>query len=386
MRDFHNAMRGGWILAGQGPATVCLADRNEAAIFSDEEIAQWARCPGREPEELPALALVIYRRPTGQARAIRLMRQWRDQRAISSAQWEAWTEDRRREREEAPSRPPEGSGPAAPSPPLPSPPPAPSRPAERPPAPPRPPATEPPRDCAWPAPADGAILSPYGMRTSRQHPGVEVMHGGIDYRGEVGSPVYAIADGTVTHATVNGAPGFGGYGITVVLKHPQWTTQLPGGTRREQMHSLYAHLSRLNVAARENVRAGDVIGYIGNTNGSESHPGTTFETTAEADGREVYSNPHLHFEMAWGSYPRPPVSQAASNPRAERVNPAEFLAGKPPCPRAPQPGAPEQQADPEPSTHTPGDPDRGRSGNALAIGVGLLLGGLILAAVFGGNE
>lgn len=160
------------------------------------------------------------------------------------------------------------------------------------------PETEHPPECAH-APCLGSINSPFGPRTSIQDRSVTRQHQGADLSGQVGDPVYAAAGGTVEHATTNGARGFGCYGRVVVIHHPQW-----GDDR-----TLYAHLSAVYVEPGELVQAGQQIGEIGATNGSEAHPGTTFRDGSCAPGggfraRSGGSGPHLHFEAAPGRYPR----------------------------------------------------------------------------------
>jgi LysM repeat protein len=91
------------------------------------------------------------------------------------------------------------------------------------------------------------------------------IHGynGVDLAASVGTPVGAAAGGEVIVSRSSGWNG--GYGIYVVIKHPNGT------------QTLYAHLSRNAVATGDTVTAGETIGYVGNT------------------GRSTGS--HLHFEV-----------------------------------------------------------------------------------------
>lgn len=213
-------------------------------------------------------------------------------------------------------------------------------------------------------PTAGRLLSGFGERRSRQHPDVFVMHGGADYAGALGTPVVAAADGIVEHATANGARGFGGYGRVVVLKHPQ---MVAGG---ETTRTLYAHLDGHSVERGERVEAGQQIGTVGNTDGSVSQPGSTFPQTAERQGREAFSNPHLHFEVAQGRYPRPAVSQR-TNPRAERKDPELWLGSFPSC------AEPEERPERGPpdgvSSHEPTRPGGFPLWAVFLIGLGLAL-------------
>ncbi len=118
----------------------------------------------------------------------------------------------------------------------------------------------------WLWPARGALVSGFGMRT---HPlfRIRKMHTGVDIAAPWGSPVFAVAPGTVLYAG-----WFGGYGKVVVVDH--------GGG----MSTLYGHLSTISVAAGEQVRAGAVVGRVGST-GFSTGPHLHFEV--RVDGRPV---------------------------------------------------------------------------------------------------
>lgn len=167
-------------------------------------------------------------------------------------------------------------------------------------------------DCAH-APCRGSINSPFGPRRGIQDRSTIRQHQGADLAGRVGDPVFAAGVGVVEHATANGARGFGCYGRVIVIAHPQW------GEDR----TLYAHLSAVHVEPGDRVEAGQQIGEIGATNGSEAHPGTTFaEGSCQPGGgftrRSGGSGPHLHFEARAGRYPAPYD--------APRYDPIEWLA------------------------------------------------------------
>ncbi|MEG3437659.1 peptidoglycan DD-metalloendopeptidase family protein [Pannus brasiliensis CCIBt3594] len=109
----------------------------------------------------------------------------------------------------------------------------------------------------------GWISSPFGPRARG-------MHRGIDIAADTGTPVYAVADGTVTTAVCNCRVGNfscgGGYGNVVYISHPA-----------EGFETRSAHLSRVDVAPGAQVRKGQKIGEVGDT-------GHSF-------------GPHLHFEI-----------------------------------------------------------------------------------------
>jgi len=137
------------------------------------------------------------------------------------------------------------------------------------------------------------VTSNFGRRF---HPISRVyrQHQGVDYGAPTGTPVSAIADGTVQMARRNG-----GYGNFVQIRHA-------GG-----LVSCYGHLSRYGAGAKagRSVRQGQTIGYVGSTGYS--------------------TGPHLHFEVRQGGKPINPLKVIP--PRAEPVakkNMPEFNALK----------------------------------------------------------
>lgn len=123
---------------------------------------------------------------------------------------------------------------------------------------------------AWPAP--GIITSPFGGH--RNHPG-------IDINGSTGDPVTAAGDGTVVLAGMAPA-GYSGYGNVVMIDH--------GGG----LATLYAHLSRVDVAMGQTVQQGQQLGAIGMTG--------------------IATGPHLHFEVRVDNKPTDPVPWLPARP------------------------------------------------------------------------
>lgn len=119
-------------------------------------------------------------------------------------------------------------------------------------------------------PVDGVQLtSSFGMRN---HPILRQrrQHNGVDLAAPRGTPVYATADGIVESARY-----FGSYGNYVQIGH--------GG----DVESRYAHLSSYTVSNGDQVRKGDLIGYVGST------------------GRST--GPHLHYEVRVSNEPVNPI-------------------------------------------------------------------------------
>lgn len=118
-----------------------------------------------------------------------------------------------------------------------------------------------------------AMTSGFGLR---QHPilGTLRAHSGIDLAASYGSPIVATSDGMVD--TANWA---GGYGLLVALDH--------GGG----LQTRYGHMSRLAVMPGQQVRKGEVIGYVGST-GRSTGPHLHYEI--RVNGQAVNPASHLH--------------------------------------------------------------------------------------------
>ncbi len=101
-------------------------------------------------------------------------------------------------------------------------------------------------------PVTGWLSSPYGDRRD-PFTGTDDFHPGLDISSPQGSPVHAPADGVVTTAASSGA-----YGNLVVLDHGFGIV------------TKYGHLSRFAVEEGDEVKRGDVIGYVGSTGRSTS--------------------------------------------------------------------------------------------------------------------
>jgi len=108
-------------------------------------------------------------------------------------------------------------------------------------------------------PVRGIITSRFGWRRSPIGWGREY-HKGLDIAGRYGIPIVATGEGRVTSAGWKG-----NYGRTVIIKHNYGFT------------TLYGHCSRLAVSVGQQVKKGQVIGYVGST------------------GRST--GPHVHYEV-----------------------------------------------------------------------------------------
>lgn len=104
----------------------------------------------------------------------------------------------------------------------------------------------------------GKISSRYCFRRTKEH-------NGIDLKLNVGDPIYAAFDGKVRVSEHTSKTG--GYGNLIVIRHANG------------LETYYGHLSEHAVKADELVKAGEIIGYGGDT------------------GRST--GPHLHFETRY---------------------------------------------------------------------------------------
>jgi murein DD-endopeptidase MepM/ murein hydrolase activator NlpD len=117
-------------------------------------------------------------------------------------------------------------------------------------------------------PTNGLFTSGFGSRWG-------VTHYGIDLANKIGTPIYAVTDGTV----ISSGPA-SGFGLWVRLQHP-------GG-----WISVYGHINRSLVHMGQKVKAGQEIAEMGNRGNS--------------------TGPHLHFEI-W-------------DPSGRKINPLPWLA------------------------------------------------------------
>jgi len=105
------------------------------------------------------------------------------------------------------------------------------------------------------------VVLPYGWQINPTT-GEVFFHSGIDLSAAVGTPVEAIAPGTVAFANDQGT-----YGKLVIINHS-------GG-----LQSRYAQLDSIKVTVGQQVQKGDLLGTVGTS------------------GKPTSNQPHLHFEV-----------------------------------------------------------------------------------------
>ncbi|PHI20039.1 hypothetical protein CEQ90_09900 [Lewinellaceae bacterium SD302] len=114
------------------------------------------------------------------------------------------------------------------------------------------------------------FISGFGMRTHPIHK-KQLLHRGIDFKAEMGTPVLATAAGEITFAGRNGKNG-----IQVVIKHEDGYT------------TVYSHLQTHLVEVGQSVDLGEMIGAVGTTGAS--------------------TGPHLHYELHKDNQPINPLA------------------------------------------------------------------------------
>ena len=116
------------------------------------------------------------------------------------------------------------------------------------------------------------ISSGFSMRF---HPILQTWraHKGTDFAASTGTPARTIGDGVVEFAGVQN-----GFGNVVFVKH------------RNNMETVYAHLSKINVQAGQSVTQGQTIGLVGSTGWA--------------------TGPHLHFEVRVDGVQKDPMTIA----------------------------------------------------------------------------
>lgn len=115
-----------------------------------------------------------------------------------------------------------------------------------------------------PVKANFRFTSGFGQRWGR-------LHAGTDFAGPIGTPIYATADGVVTHAGWSS-----GYGRLIKIQH------------EFGIETRYAHLNAMRVSVGQRVSRGDRIGDMGNSGQS--------------------TGPHLHYEVRVGGTPVNPMT------------------------------------------------------------------------------
>ncbi len=147
----------------------------------------------------------------------------------------------------------------------------------------------------------GKVTSEYGYRTHPVTGKAQSFHSGTDIGGNAeGTPVYAIANGTVAKITKKSSCG----GNMVYIHHV---------VNGKKYTSTYMHLLKFNVTLGQKVTSNTIIGYVGGGSTSTRKGGYDTCTTGA----------HLHLSLATGWYEKDYFSY--SNWRSHLVNPRKVL-------------------------------------------------------------
>ncbi len=126
----------------------------------------------------------------------------------------------------------------------------------------------------------------------------EIVHTGVDIPAQRGTPVIAAGDGKVVWA------GYGlyygndnpddPYGLAVTLRHDF-------GHEGQRLYTVYAHMDKTKVITGEEVKTGDVLGWVGTT-GLTTGPHLHFEVRMERNSYFTTFNPELWMAppQGWG--------------------------------------------------------------------------------------
>lgn len=133
-------------------------------------------------------------------------------------------------------------------------------------------AVEPADSVSWHFPLPGAkVISPYGKRGGRTH-------SGVDLKTKPGDNIYAAFEGEVIFSDV-----YHGYGNYIRIIHPNG------------LETCYSHNSKNLVKKGDYVKAGQVIGLVGQT-GRATTPHLHFEVRVKGQTR----NPANYFDLQKG--------------------------------------------------------------------------------------
>ena len=156
--------------------------------------------------------------------------------------------------------------------------------------------------------------------------GTREPHHGVEFPNASGTPVHAAAEGTVLFAGADQealyAPWPNFYGNLVVIEHA------------EQLFTLYAHLSQIDVSPGQKVSAGEQIGEVGRTGGAiGSH--LHFEVRrGEAEDYFATQNPELWLVPPKGGDGNPlgTLMVSATDEEGNLIKTAKFTIGYYPDP------------------------------------------------------
>jgi len=136
----------------------------------------------------------------------------------------------------------------------------------------------------WIRPLEGPISDTFTGHKNRAKP---ALNPGIDYAVPTGTPVKAVADGTITGIV----PTFTGSGGRMIFQ------SFPSGHNAD-----YLHLSRIDVVAGQQVKQGQVIGLSGGSGlGKENGYGAHLHFSFRVGGKPTMGEGNIDFEAFLGA-------------------------------------------------------------------------------------
>jgi murein DD-endopeptidase MepM/ murein hydrolase activator NlpD len=129
--------------------------------------------------------------------------------------------------------------------------------------------------------------------------GRNIVHTGVDIPTPEGTPIMAAGPGTVVWTgwgLFSETPGneTDPYGLAVAIRHDF-------GYNDQQLYTIYAHMSLMNVIMGQHVETGEVIGFVGST-GATTGPHVHFEVRFPHNSFFYTYNPELWIAppQGWG--------------------------------------------------------------------------------------
>lgn len=160
-----------------------------------------------------------------------------------------------------------------------------------------------------PIPDTTGLAQPFGADPKTYAVAGMTGHNGLDFAAPIGTPVHAVREGRVLHAGPGDTGPFAfllgnAAGLAILIEHdlPLDAAHAAETGGRGTTITGYAHLSRLDVTAGEDVETGQVIGGAGETG--------------------WVGGPHLHFEVLPLDQDRAPY---LTNGYLGRVEPLRIL-------------------------------------------------------------
>jgi murein DD-endopeptidase MepM/ murein hydrolase activator NlpD len=161
----------------------------------------------------------------------------------------------------------------------------------------------------WIRPVDGGSISDsFNGHKNRAKPSVNP---GTDYAVKTGTPIKALADGTITGIV----PTFTGSGGRMIFQ------SFPSGHNAD-----YLHLSRIDVVAGQEVKQGQVIGLVGGSGlGKENGYGAHLHLSFRVGGKPTMGAGNIDYEVFRGA---PTSSPAAPKPSIAPAKGSRAYPGK----------------------------------------------------------